>query len=511
MLLLSLLFAAAIFFWLFHVPHRPAMLGHAIPAQATFISAHHGLADRLPELTRNPLVASLAGAMGVEPGDLAAIVQDPEVQPWIERFATHETLLAYVPAGRLSHQPCWLMASWAGAQSQITRWRFKMFARHLDHMVTSGGIKIWTLPLEDHPDGHQLYVAFGEGVALLALAESTLPMRYMIDAFERRVPSGAQAFPFLEGVFEGPYAPDRIWLPGGPVARGDLHEFSGNRIHGDVTLSPQGEAPKPSSTPLADPVHWRVPMAFALVSTEATETLLQPFLPRPWASITRQVLHHVGHGPVLLAALDLPYQSRASGFRLPGYLIGRPVTDPDEALRAVRDQLDQLNAQYRAGLISHAFPHADSLLHVIVGVGDNAYAMKPMEEQFAYAVSHHWILFSGNHETVGKVIDERFSTAAERFAWHQMSRYGNTGYAWMDLERSAQGLRTVLAALQLQLLTSDLQGSQQTRERIREIRDWSHALSVFGEARFHLHPPEGERQQLTFLIGIPDAVEDEAL
>jgi len=249
-------------------------------------------------------------------------------------------------------------------------------------------------------------------------------------------------------------------------------------------------------------------MAFALVSPDAIETLLQPFHQQTWAVIAGQALRHTGDGPVLLAALDLPYQSRLSGFRLPGYLIGRPVSDPDATLQAVREQLDQLNATHRAGLISHAFPHADTLLHVIVGIGDNAYAMKPLEEQMAYAVSHHWLLASAGYDTVRRVIDERFSTAAERALWHQMARFDTAGYAWMDLERSAQGLRTVLAALQLQLLTRDPQGSLPMRERIREIRDWSHALSVFGEARFHLHPAAGDRQQLTFQIGPPTAEQE---
>lgn len=505
MALLSVMFAASIIAWLLYVPHRPDMLIRAIPPQATVISAHHDLASRFPELARNPLAVSLAWAMGIEAADLAAMTEDPAARKWIELFASGETLLAYIPAGRLDHQSCWVMASWVGAESQITRWRFRMFARHLDQIITAGGIKIWTIPLEEHPSGQQLYVAFGEGIALLVLAENTHPMRYMIEALERRVPSAMQAHPYLDGIFEGPYAPDRIWFPGEPVVRIDLEELSSDMIRGDLTVCPRGSTPSPTAEPSQDPVHWPVPMAFALVAPETVGTLLQPFHHQTWATITRQALRHIGHGPIMIAALDQPYQSRVSGFRLPGYLIARPVIDPDETLQAVREQLDRLNATYRAGLISHAIPHADSLLHVIVGVGDNAYAMKPMEEQMAYAVSHHWLLASGGYATVRRIIDDRFSTAAERSVWHHMARYETAGYAWMDLERSAQGLRTVLAALQLQLLTRDPQGSQPMRERIREVRDWSHTLSVFGEARFHLHPPEGDRQQLTFKIGPPAA------
>ncbi len=497
----SPLFAALIVFWILHVPNRPGTMIYAIPPQATFVSAHYGLAERFPELVRNPLVTSLIEAMTMDEEAELELIANPDVQQWVDRLAAEETLLAYVPAGHLSREPYWLMTSWIGGRSQVLRWQLRFSGRHLDQFVTGGGTRIWTIPLQDHPSGKQLYVALGEGVAMLSLADNNLPMRHAVDSFERRNPDVKATHPFLDGIFEDTQTPDRAWFSGAVFTRIDLQELTGETIHGHLTLSRDGRGPSAMTSFPEDPVKWTEPMAFAMMSPDCVNFILHQFEEHSWSVIGSNALRHIGRGPLLLAGFDAPYESRMRGFRLPGYLIGRPVKDSEASLQAMQDILDWINSVYRAGLIAHVLPRTNNRIRVIEGVSDNHYATKPVNELLAYAVNHNWLLLTGGPDALRRVLDELFSTAVERLTWNQMSRFDNEGYAWIDIRRAAPGLRSVMAAAQLSLIRQDQEAARPLYDLLGEAREWTHALAPFGEARLFLRPFADGTVVIDFLLG----------
>ena len=97
------LFAALTLWWTLHVPHRPDRLYECIPANAVFVSSHDRLAGRWEGFLQNPLTRSVASSAGVKPDRLDQLATDPGVRRWVDRLASREVVLAYVPSiGRAS-------------------------------------------------------------------------------------------------------------------------------------------------------------------------------------------------------------------------------------------------------------------------------------------------------------------------------------------------------------------------------------------------------------------------
>lgn len=521
--LLAAAFLAGVVFWAFHVPRDAQAPFRAIPANATWVFAHYRLADRWPLLADNPLVASVAQAVGIEPQEWAALAHDPETRRFLERFARDEFVLAYVPQMGITGRPAWIFAAWLGGRSQHFRWMLKSSKNPtLRPAATRNGWRVWVWTPHNLKSGERITFALLEGLAVGCIAQDTLGIEEVLACADGLIPSVADN-PALS-VFSHRESPDRGWLrlPTGGAR-------PGSPIHFQFSIRPDGSI----GGRLLAPDSQMAGSTLGKLTNAALESVRQFFGDRPAATllIDRRLASHwirqvwdgpAGRkfaeiiersaGPVGVALLTGEYSGRFRSVRLPALAIAIGSDNPDKTLADARDALKLVGTAIAAQFSLNPVSVDGIELFEIQAAGNSLFAQLPREERFALKPLNDAVILCSSFDVLVKLAREATGKASDtpEVSAPDAVEAGRTrlperaalGYGTFDLERSAKPLRLALTAWSLKLLVEQPTESEIARRRLDEAKDWIDALAAFRTLRVWVRPLQ-EGMEFEFLLGEP--------
>jgi len=396
-----LLFSAGVGCWMFWAPYPPAVLYRAIPASATFVSAHAQLAERWQSLAGNPAAVSVGRAMGYEPGDLEALRRDPDVQALLDQLAPKETVLAYLPSAGLGAEPAWVFSSWLGGRAQRLRWLLHFSSpSELEKLGRVRGHAVWRILDSGLPPPYTLHAVLVEGAVIGCISRDAGALSTVLDAYDGLAPAlyhrrAALGLP-LEVAAEA--VADRGWLRiSGAGSAGrvvfDLEEAGPDRLSGRLRWCGVPGLPAPGTarfTEFPSAIWGDAPCAAAAVDVGVFEALLMPFFSPSWEQVVQLLRDRVGGGPAALGFFTGAYSGRLFGMKIPGAVLAWKVP-PDLTARAVlNDLLDTLNTQHQWGLIDVPWSEESPDLRVIEATTDVPYARFSREERLAVVQAGSW-------------------------------------------------------------------------------------------------------------------------
>ena len=507
--MLLALFVALVAWWTLYVPYRPDRLYDAIPANATFVSVHQNLAGRWPAFVQNPLVRSVAVSAGVESKALDQFATDPVSRKWLERLASRDVVVAYVPSIGYSGRPAWVMASWIGGYSQRLRWLFSWGSVPDVRRVNSDGTRsIWLVHGTLFRGTTQLSLALREGILLAAVSDDATAVRYLIEASDRSplVPSARSSHQLdqVRALWPAEMTTDRGWVNlGGLRARGpELLAYAWALKPGggmQAVLRAAYELPPAPDVPVAaagSPGRLAGDLSQAVVLLPWSH--VRAFLPPPEASFWVEAVDELvkgaaadrGPGHVLVGVVGGEYSGRIrsllggatlgliKGLKVPGLVAAVPVADAEQARQAMLSALDKLNAKYQLGLIPR--PVADfnaGAITAIEGTRGGFYGRFEPDEQIAYTVTNGWLLLASNagslKHLLAKAADKDAAGTAPGGAWKDVGAVpGANAYGWVDLTAFSGTLRESIAAVSLALLVKSGPETKVLRQNLAEVRAW---------------------------------------
>ncbi len=527
--LLLLVTALALFLaWLCYVPYRPEYLLRAIPAQAQVLTAHDNLSARWPALMQNPLLPSLALAMGVDATVLKNFMADPAVQQWVQRLAARHTVLAYVPRLGAGGKPAWMAASWLGSDSQVLRHQLAWFPppgfeRHAPH----NGVPYWTVQLPGLKVGQQLSLAFVEGLLIACVGADNTAILDLLDTSDGLLPSLALArrAKLSDYWCLAPTAPDHGWVdtpsfirpaPGQPAAPPltvSVSVIQSNYIEGGLCGPfPLLPAAKTSAKALecGDLAKFtgNLPIAALALRTEAVLPLLANWLGTDWTALLEATLRLQGADRAAVFLLGGDFGGKLFGFRIPALVAAIPMRKPEAMLGLMQGQLlAQLNHQHGLGLTSREMKAGARTCYVIESAAPGLFRDLPPDERPAYAICDQWFLVASSARSLAALLARYDTSTADNEArtarWPEgLSQARGGGYAWTDTALLRDELRLVIAAYSLKLMLEDPQSAAAKRQQLNLWKGWLDALAPLGEARFWL-TSDGQLAALRFAAGQP--------
>lgn len=521
-------FAGLAVWWALVVPHRPEDLYRAIPANAAFVVSMTDPASRWDDLAGAPLVRVAAASAGLPPEQLERLGADPGSRAWIDRLASREVVIGYVPSLGYSGRPAWVMAAWIGGLSQRLRWGLQARRGSGLTAVDRGSTgAFWTCRPDWLAPGLFLSFALREGIALACVSSDPHAVRYLIAAHDRspRVPSAASAGvramagglkPVADAADWG-WATSEAW-PGwhaGPdLAAFGWQELTATTmdlsVRAEWGTSWRGELETDGRDSLAARLAglaegWvRVP--FETVDSWARSPAspvwlydAAPFL-RAAAGETR--------APVLIAVYGGDYGGRLrslfgggisqviKGLKVPTLVVAMPIGDPARCRAALVELLDRMNARYRSGLIPRAAGAAGAMSFVAVeDTGAGPYSRFEPDEQVAIGIADEgWLVVASNLDALRRIAvaaQTRPREAGGGDAWTRLAEEPAAAAGWFDLVRFGETARGTLAAASLALLMQDSSDTRQTRQRLAEADAWIETLEPLGRCELRLSMADG--------------------
>ncbi len=483
---LLLAFIAASVVWFVYVPRRTGRLAWAVPAGARWVSLHRGLADRWPEIARNPLAFEAARVAGVSSQDWASVAGG-EVAGWMERLAGDEVLLAQFPVG--PGRRAWGAVSWIGGWAQ--KYRSLLNAGRtagLRRFTVHGGRPVWILSSRLLRGGQHLSLALEEGILIACLSENPADILRMLDAYDGMAPREAEAgrLPSMSGPDAG------IWDlgagPGPDMLEIEIERIDGAGFSGAIRLS-GWDLPFPAYAPSTNGVSGVAallgdyPAGVAVVPVPVAETLAQPLWRRPWLSWMWGAARRRAGDPLVIGLHGDALSGRFRGLRIPGLTVSMPVRDAGDFPAALDPVLDRLNAENRWGLIRAPVPGAPEL-SMIEGTGSGLYAGLPPNECAAWWTTNGWLTIAASADTLRTLSAASAAGIPPATApWSVRPGYaGDAGWAWFDLPRACETVRMSLSIWALKLQVEDREGAMEGRARIAVARDWLAAFGSLGTA-----------------------------
>lgn len=483
--------AVAIVWWALYVPRDPRALLRAIPAQASWLTVHEDLADRWDSIAANPLLASVADALGLDTEEWQEQVAGEDTRNFLNRIAQDEIALAYVPEMRMTGRPAWVFSAWLGGRSQRFRWTLNSIKDPtLRRAASRNGWNVWVWTPKGMKNGSRITFALVEGLLVGCIAADTLVIEDVLACYDRHLPSLAS-----EAIEEN--NPTVDWKDRGWVRLPSLKGW-GPRIHYSLDFQPHGAlagtvylpgapttmAPAPALNSLDD-------VSNLLREHPAAALVLDRALARSWIEgaftnlIGREIaglLRGDDSGAVAMALVGGPYSGRFMAVRLPGLLASFTTENPSRAAQNMSAIFDRLNAVTPWGLVPQPITVGTQRVFAIESTGRSPYTALESKERIAYAPLQQSLLFSSNLETLTKLLrDAQQTPAAEpgRFArgLQRMRDKHALGYLWIDLEEGAKLLRLAVTAWSLKLLVENPTGSQPTRQKLNEAKAWIDALA----------------------------------
>lgn len=496
-------FTGACIAWLFYVPRQPGVLYRAIPASATFLSAHRDLQGRWDSLVAHPLVLGLVESLGTERGALEKISRDENFRQLLRILGSDDLFLAYAPYMRSTGEPAWIFSSWLGGHSQRVRWLLKsMKTPELKRAATRNGWLVWVWTPRELK-GQRVTFALVEGMVVGCIAPETLGIDDLLAGIDGHSTTLADR-PTLyipESVTEA----DRGWFRNG---QGEVFPFT-------LSLAATGGLQARLETP------WHLPTGPAVAATQTVYGLhglaslvgtravaaaaVDRALVRGWLdqSFTNAVSRELATlvtgdaaGPVGLALLGGEYSGRFMAVRLPTLVAsvgGSPVAQNRFMLAA----MDRLNALTRWGLVAAPLLVGQAPAYAIEATGGGLYARMDREEHLAYTPTDDGLVFASNLATLERLLRERTAATNAVVEPHLQAgldalRQGSTrGLLWFNAAEGAKVVRLGVTAWSLKLLLEDPEGSLETRQRMNDFKAWMDTLIPLGQVRVALNERDG--------------------
>ncbi len=488
---LAAAFALATVWWSLHVPRDPRAPFRAIPANATWVSAHDRLVDRWDAMSENPLLASLAGALGIDETDWEETLASPDTKKFLDLLARDELVLAYVPEMRITGRPAWVFAAWLGGRSQRLRWTLKSVKDPaLRSASARNGWRVWVWTPKNMKDGERITFSLVEGMVVGCIATDTLGIEDVLACVDGHYTSIA-TLPALS-VAPSREGADRGWVRipdnGGwaPPARYTLDFLPGGGLRGTMTWpgNPVGARPVPPMNSLDD-------FSALLGDRPAAALVMDRGLAQRWIAETftnrigreaASLLAGDGPGAAGVALVGGPYSGRFRAVRLPSLLAGFSAENPADFVGEIHRAFDRLNAATPWGLIPQPISIGTQRVFAIESTGQSPYADADVKERVAYLALDRSVVFSSNLEALSRIVREAQSgegPRGTRFAdgLRRMRERHALAYLWVDLDDGAKVLRLAITAWSLKLLVENPRESQAMRQRLNEAKAWIDALA----------------------------------
>lgn len=513
--------AALTSWWVFHVPFAPERMFRTLPLNTAYVSVHRNLAGRWDAVSKNPLTQSLFRSLGIEPAKLRELARDPAARIWLDRLASHDLVVAYVPELGRPPTPAWVLVGWLGGQSQRLRWQLAWgrtpgFTPQAPHR----GWRSWIIEESGLTSETPLTVALLEGVAVGVLSAQPTAISEILDTFDGLRPSLTThpGFPGAGVWCQDPQVADRGWLnlPAlgvWPATRNtwlayEWSDLQPDRLSGCLCgPDPFGVAfsryPRLQAGRL-DALLGDTPQGLVLLSSDLVLPLLESADQPAWLRLFGEILRREKAGVVMLGLLGDEFSGRLKGLKLPTLLAGLPVEQESRTSAWMLEALDRLNAQYRWGLVPREVAAGTGRLTILEGTSTNVLASLPPTERPAYAVRGGWLLLASNAQGLSKLVDrfDQYPAAPPKAPpWSvDLLNQPVPACAWLDLARAGKTLRLALSTWSLKLLLEDPRATQQTRQRLNEARAWVDSLMPLQVARLWLRS-DGQRMEITFQLG----------
>ncbi len=490
---LALLFAAGTIFWSLYIPHRPLDLYRAIPAQATFVSAHHNLAGRWGDLATNPVTRSLLLSLGFDEDDLDSAADGADAGPWLKRLAGQETLFAYVPRLGPAGETAWVFASWLGSGSQRLRWMlYWSKGKGIKHAFDRAGHHIWMVDPRVSKSADVISFAFVEGMVIGTISKRAATTASVLDCFDGTYPSFFRTRNPDLMPLPDTNTPDRGWFTwreksgiySAPRGFFDIHHLGPNSINADVELPwTKGELAKDAEPAVAhDDLEacWKDgPVAVAFLRSGLLQRLAgdsRMTLPRETLGLATDV----GAGEIALAAMAGDLSGRFKGIKMPTILAAVPVEGDAAPETNVVARMDALNAMNRWGLVPQELVVGSQRVYAVESTADTPYARSPKDELLAYTVSGSWLVFASNVEGLTNLLARPAPAGARE--WN-VQNGGDDASLWLDLDDGAKAFRVAITAYALKLAAEDAEKSQPMRQRLNEAKAWIDAIAPMKSLR----------------------------
>ena len=508
--------------WILAVPYRPQYLYRAIPAHATFVSAHYDLAGRWDSFSKNPLTQSLFSSLGIKPSELQDFGKDSDSAYWLKRLASRDVVLAHVPVLGDYGRPGWVFATWLGGDSQRLRW--SLLLGRMPGFVRAGpyrGRFYWTVKDAFSHSDDLLTVTFVEGMLVGCLSRDASAIRDVLDTYDGLLPALADkaGFPSSGPWCADPQARDRGWInlsalnPKASFNPGSLsYEFTsltsaaveGQACGEDPFRFAQTASTKVKTSGLDD-LLGNLPLAVGLIHSQMVLPMIEDSGNPAWLRIFGELIREQKSDTIMVAVLGDEFSGRLKGIKVPAMITGIPVNDATNTLSWMKQTLDRLNAKYRWGLIPREVYANGSTVFAVETTAPGFYSTLTLEEKPAYTVCGKWFLLASNLESLTRLVtrvqQSPVGSKGEEAQWEaDLDSMPAPCFARVDLARGGKTLRLALATYSLKLLLEDAQGTLGIRQRLNEVKAWIDSLAPLQTCRFWLRS-DGQMMQVQFKAG----------
>lgn len=510
--------------WIFHVPYRPGHLFDAIPASATVVSVSENLAGEWTTVFTNTLLRRVLKAAEVEDDAIAKLETDRVVRKWMEKLASHKTVLAYVPAMGAEQKPALVAASWIGIQSRLLRWQLAWFKmRDLTPVyLDNGNLTIWLSRAKFGKTNLRLSLALSEGLVLACLSEDPIGVRTLLEAAENypyRHTVAARGVPVMtRGLLEGT---PRHW--GWFEANHKPVAFALELKSESLRLDMHGLESLPPALCITNVAGYERALGFigrrSDLATLFPLSWVNSFIPQdPSLALLNAVREFAGtdnaptNALAFVALLDQDHYGRvrgpmnktmkallSKGVKAPTLLVGLQIRNDAEADKRINQLLTQLNSQYGMALVAGSFePESGLRMTSIQDARRSFYGSFDAQERVAYAARGNWLIVASNGSILKKLLSQQHpegtagwlgtaATTSDAIAWANLGGIGQTlknGIAlaklgtMLDSSGKAESRRTMLD--QASLATAILQELNQANLSVKSTPAGLRATLVIG-------------------------------
>lgn len=506
---------AASAWWALHVPRHPKAPWNAIPASATWLTAHDRLAERWGVLSENRLLASLAGAMGLETEDWENLVASPDTRRFLDIFGRDELVLAYVPEMPTTGRPAWVFASWLGGRSQRLRWSLKSVKNpELRPASARNGWRVWVWTPKGLKGGERVTFAIVEGMVVGCIATDTLGIEDVLACVDGLAPSLGD-FPSLQPP-SAVDAPDRGWvkwtegLNATEPIRFSVEFLPNGGLRGTVTIAGNRSVARPpaatdSLSDFADLLGIR-PTAVLVADRSLAASWIASWFPDEIGRSFAGLVSSETTGVAGFAVLGGEYSGRYRAVRLPSLLGAVSADAPTSAVQQVLSTLDRLNAVSPWGLIPQPVTVGTQRVYAIESTGRSLYAQAELPERVAFVPLNRSLVFSSNAGALIQLLREAQQGAAPqapaalREGLRRMNDLQASAYFRIDLENGARMIRLAITAWSLKLLSENPSGSLAFRKRLNEAKAWVDAIAPQRNLEIWARPRQ-DAMEYHFVLG----------
>ena len=356
-LLLLLLVIGAYFY--FVEPYHPERTLRAMPAEVSFVSCHHQLADRWDELMQNPSIGMLLTSFGIDVDELRGQSENQTTRKSINHLFADQTVTAYMNPPSPGHQAAWLISTWVGSKGQA----LKLLA------ATNGGndlevkekyrgraIYRW----QNDPEKTPIYFSLVEGTLLAAFSFDSYAIKSMLDALDgvRNSLDGERNEQMASLKSWADPSPDYGWWQPPPKAglgpvKFKFDQANASEFSGGVAARFERLVPTTMDTNFLQselPSLWgNAPMLLLAGHKESVQQAAMLWGNYPWMQPIHTLLQKPGLGALGIGLVGDQYSGRIQGIKVPAMISAIRVDSRTTAETTAQSVLDQINAQFRLG------------------------------------------------------------------------------------------------------------------------------------------------------------------